>query len=100
MFNNAYESSPDGSAILFTINTTADYHLIEITNQGKIPHSIQKVFFEKYATEGKKTGTGLGTYSAKLIVEAHKGTISFTVAMDKPQYLSRLQITINALIST
>jgi signal transduction histidine kinase len=35
------------------------------------------VFFEKYSTSGKDTGTGLGTYSAKLMANIQGGDIGF-----------------------
>lgn len=38
-------------------------------------------FFEKYATAGKHHGTGLGTYSAKLIADA----LGYAITMDTSQ---------------
>jgi signal transduction histidine kinase len=32
-------------------------------------------FFEKYASSGKSHGTGLGTYSARMMVDAMGGSI-------------------------
>jgi two-component system, sensor histidine kinase and response regulator len=32
-------------------------------------------FFDKYTTSGKSKGTGLGTYSAKLMARTQSGTI-------------------------
>jgi PAS domain S-box-containing protein len=49
---------------------------ITVANAGIVPPSMQPRFFEKYATEGKHGGTGLGTYSAKLVAEKHGGTIA------------------------
>lgn len=34
------------------------------------------MFFEKYVTADKKDGTGLGTYSARLIAQTLGGTIA------------------------
>ncbi len=42
---------------------------IQITNRGAVPVERRKDFFQKYTTQGKKKGTGLGTYSAKLIAD-------------------------------
>ena len=46
-----------------------------IENTGIVPSRIRERFFEKFATEGKQGGTGLGTYSAKLLIEAQNGSI-------------------------
>lgn len=51
---------------------------IRIQNAGLVPESIRDSFFEKYITAGKFGGTGLGTYSARLIAEKHGGSISMT----------------------
>ncbi|WP_448247131.1 ATP-binding response regulator [Thalassotalea agariperforans] len=48
-----------------------------ITNHGVVPIEIRKHFFDKLVTHGKSGGTGLGTYSAKLLTEAQNGHISF-----------------------
>ena len=85
LLQNALEASPAGGKIVVTFNTakpaTAENDAtlaIEIHNSGAIPQDIQQRFFQKYATSGKPGGTGLGTYSALLIAEAHGGGISFT----------------------
>ncbi len=49
-----------------------------IHNQGEIPAEIKDCFFDKYSTAGKSSGTGLGTYSAKLMSQIQGGDISFT----------------------
>jgi signal transduction histidine kinase len=52
-----------------------NYCCIHITNSGEVPPEIRDRFFDKFVTIGKKKGTGLGTYSARLIVKAFGGTI-------------------------
>jgi nitrogen-specific signal transduction histidine kinase len=37
---------------------------------------IRDRFFDKYVTHGKADGTGLGTYSAKLLIEAQGGRLA------------------------
>jgi signal transduction histidine kinase len=49
---------------------------VAVCNQGEVPPEIRDRFFEKYATAGKKQGTGLGTYSAKLIARTHGGDVA------------------------
>lgn len=73
---NAIEASPEGKTVLITLEKKDDT-LIRIHNQGVIPEEIRGRFFEKYVTAGKEKGTGLGTYSARLIAETLNGSVSF-----------------------
>lgn len=75
LVKNAIESAPENSEISVSLGTTQEDMYIQIHNRGCVPQSIQKSFFEKYSTSGKKNGTGLGTYSAQLIAELHGGNI-------------------------
>jgi len=77
LIKNAIEASPDNESVSVNLIKNSDNHNIVIHNQGCIPQDLQKRFFEKYATSGKKHGTGLGTYSAKLIAKTHGGDITF-----------------------
>lgn len=74
LHKNALEASPHESDVLISITPGNDV-TISIQNLGEVPESIRTRFFNKYVTEGKKHGTGLGTYSAKIIAEALMGTI-------------------------
>jgi len=51
---------------------------IYIHNTALIPEDMRENFFEKYATSGKNQGTGLGTYSARLMAKAQHGNIAFS----------------------
>jgi signal transduction histidine kinase len=53
---------------------------VAISNAGAVPARIRDCFFEKYATAGKKDGTGLGTYGARLIAETHGAKIAMTTS--------------------
>ena len=80
ILKNAIEASPDGKIVTVTcVFMKTDIHIL-IHNYGTVPESIRYNFFEKYVTSGKTSGTGLGTYSAKLIAEAHGGKISFSTS--------------------
>ncbi|WP_428564970.1 MAG: response regulator [Solidesulfovibrio sp. DCME] len=72
---NAVEASPDGEAVTVEAGRDGGTARIVIANKGAVPECVRKRFFEKYATAGKPRGTGLGTYSAKLIALAHGGGI-------------------------
>ncbi|MDM8537495.1 hybrid sensor histidine kinase/response regulator [Desulfobacterales bacterium HSG17] len=71
---NGLEASPYGEQLVISLDNN-DKCIIRINNKGTVPEEIQDNFFEKYVTSGKKKGTGLGTYSAKLIAETQGGTI-------------------------
>lgn len=75
LVRNAVEAAPAGStaSISLSENGTA---AIAIHNEGAIPTTIRGRFFEKFATAGKKGGTGLGAYSARLIAATLGGVIA------------------------
>ncbi len=72
---NAREASQKSDVISIYIQEN-DRIDITIHNQGAVPEKVRPHFFEKYCTEGKRKGTGLGTYSAKLIAETQGATMS------------------------
>ncbi len=83
---NAIEASPQKQEIIFEITNGAP-RIISIANKGTVPEEVREHFFEKYKTFGKKTGTGLGTYSAKLLAR----TMSYGIQMstsDEENYTS------------
>ena len=73
-YQNAIEASPIGGRIIVKLSEE-EFYTISIQNKGTIPREIRQTFFDKYVTFGKTDGTGLGTYSAKLIAETHAGSI-------------------------
>ncbi|MBF0235158.1 MAG: response regulator [Desulfamplus sp.] len=81
LIKNAVEASPENEALTVILSAEyAGYANICIHNKGVVPASIRSNFFEKYATAGKKSGTGLGTYSAKLMAETLGGSISMSTS--------------------
>ena len=74
LIKNAIEASSKDNRIIIQLSRKENF-IIRIHNQGVVPLEIRDTFFEKYATAGKAGGTGLGTYSAKLIAEIHEGNI-------------------------
>jgi len=76
LIKNAIEASPVNETVTISIYEK-EMHEILIHNMGMIPENIQDSFFERYITQGKAGGTGLGTYSAKLIARVHGGNITF-----------------------
>ena len=79
LIKNALEAAPFGSMVTVKIDT-GKAAVFSVHNFGVIPEEVRSRFFTQYVTFGKKTGTGLGTYSARLVAEALGGTIGFTTS--------------------
>ncbi|MCB2187477.1 MAG: PAS domain-containing protein [Deltaproteobacteria bacterium] len=77
LIKNALEASPPGGSLSVQL-CRGEACRVTVRNQGEVPEPVRDKFFEKYATHGKKGGTGLGTYSARLIAETQGGSISMT----------------------
>lgn len=75
LLRNAVEASPQGCAVVCDIDAASPQALVRIRNQGHVPDAIRSRFFEKYVTAQKKGGSGLGTYSARLIAKALGGDV-------------------------
>ncbi|MEO5362386.1 MAG: hybrid sensor histidine kinase/response regulator [Magnetococcus sp. DMHC-8] len=75
LIKNAKEASPANSPITVTMDSSDTMATISIHNAGAVPAGVRERFFEKYVTSGKKTGTGLGTYSARLMAEVQRGSV-------------------------
>ncbi len=76
LLKNAVEASSQGGQVAVSV-VGRDMVWVTLSNDGAVPADIRDRFFEKYATSGKAGGTGLGAYSARLIVESLGGTIGF-----------------------
>jgi signal transduction histidine kinase len=82
LLKNACEAAPENSTVTITIHRGAPMR-ITLENDGAVPAAIRETFFEKFATAGKQGGTGLGTYSAKLLVMAQGGSIAMETSDEK-----------------
>lgn len=76
LLKNALEASPRGATVTMDLTRQAGGSRIDICNVGAVPEEIRETFFDKLTTSGKSGGTGLGTYSARLLAEAHGGSIT------------------------
>jgi signal transduction histidine kinase len=79
LIKNAMEASPNGETVSVFLEDGRAL-CIRIHNQGVVPDKIRDRFFEKYVTGNKRIGTGLGTYSARLIAETLNGTIDLSTS--------------------
>lgn len=71
---NAIEASPQGGVVTISLAHNGRARAA-VHNEGAVPAEIRDTFFEKYVTRGKTQGTGLGTYSARLIALTLGGDI-------------------------
>jgi PAS domain S-box-containing protein len=77
LLKNAVEASPEGGVVSLRAQAGAgDTVVVHLHNRGVVPESIRGSFFQKYATLGKASGTGLGTYSARLMARVQDGDIA------------------------
>ncbi|MGE4553451.1 MAG: ATP-binding protein [Desulfovibrionaceae bacterium] len=84
---NAIQASPRGERV-HVLFTSGDPARMRIRNQGVVPDAVRDHFFEKFATHGKFKGTGLGTYTARLIAKTLGGKIAMRTALDEGTELS------------
>ena len=80
LVRNALEASGAGDVVSIDVDEHAPPDAaptvgISIHNPADIPEEIRDNLFEAYVTHGKRRGTGLGTYTARLVCSAHRGTI-------------------------
>jgi two-component system sensor histidine kinase/response regulator len=84
LLKNACEAAPPNSRVSVTLNNETPIRII-FQNKGVVPLRIRENFFDKFATFGKQSGSGLGTYSAKLLSEAQHGSIALKVSDEENQ---------------
>ncbi len=82
LIKNAIEASPQNEKIIIKLYDTNPV-TISIQNKGMVPAEIRDRFFDKHITKGKLGGTGLGTYSAKLIAINLMGQISMSTSEEE-----------------
>lgn len=87
LLKNACEAAPDKSRVRLTL-VRADGIALVMENQPAVPLEFRPRFFEKYASQGKAGGSGIGTYSARLLAEAQQGSLGLEV--DDEANLTRL----------
>ncbi|MDD5176395.1 MAG: response regulator [Sterolibacterium sp.] len=84
LVKNACEAAPESSRVSVTLVDGTPLRIL-IQNQGAVPVEIRDRFFDKFVTNGKQAGTGLGTYSARLLAEAQYGAIALAVSDQEGQ---------------
>lgn len=90
MLKNAIEASPPAGRVSVNIAPGYGNLHVMIDNAGEVPAAAREHFFEKYAPSDKVGGSGLGTYSIRLMAEVQGGSVS----MDTGHGRTRLTITL------
>nr|WP_236598740.1 hybrid sensor histidine kinase/response regulator [Ramlibacter monticola] len=79
LLKNAVEAAPEGSDVRVRLRLApgagGEAVSLDISNVGEVPHEVRNRIFEKYATHGKRGGTGLGAYSARLMAQVQRGDL-------------------------
>ena len=96
---NALEAAPAGSRVDVVVSEAGNEARVVLHNQGAVPPDVRARFFTKYATSGKKDGTGLGTYLARNVARLHGGDVAMetdeaagtTLTVRLPLWRSRSQ---------
>ena len=74
VLKNAIEATPSGGTVTVSLQK-GDPLRVWVRNPGRVPDSVVGRFFDKYVTAGKSGGTGLGTYSARLMARVQAGDL-------------------------
>ncbi|MCG3191758.1 MAG: Sensor histidine kinase RcsC [Thermoanaerobaculia bacterium] len=83
LLKNAVEASPDGEAVAVAVSSDAAEVTVRVRNRGAVPMELRATFFDKFTTGGKRGGTGLGTYSARLMATTQGGRIAMTTSEEQ-----------------
>ncbi len=82
LIKNSIEASPRDGRVSIAL-AGGDVASIAIHNAGAISQRIRSRFFQKFTTADKDGGTGLGAYSARLMVRTMNGDIRFETSEEK-----------------
>jgi CheY-like chemotaxis protein len=89
LVKNACEAAPADSRVVVALRDEDPLRVL-ISNSGVVPKELRGNFFDKFATSGKKGGSGIGTYSAQLLAKSQNGRI----AMETSDERNRTQLTV------
>lgn len=79
LVKNACEAAPADTRVSVALHDENPLR-VAISNLGVVPQAMRDCFFDKFATSGKQGGSGIGTYSARLLARAQRGDIVMTTS--------------------
>jgi len=79
LLKNACEAAPPRTRVSVALHDQNPLRVV-ISNQGAVPEETRNCFFDKFATSGKKGGSGIGTYSARVLARAQQGDIEMATS--------------------
>jgi hypothetical protein len=82
LVKNACEAAPPGARVVVALRDENPLR-VEISNPGVVPPELRTCFFDKFATSGKKGGSGIGTYSALMLAKAQHGNVSMVTSDER-----------------
>ncbi len=90
LIKNALEATPEGRDVEVDLargpaqeGSHGGAVTVTVHNAGAVPEAVRDTFFDKYATFGKRHGSGLGTYIARLIARTHGGDVAMQTSEDQ-----------------
>jgi len=96
LVKNALEAAPDGAEVHVQLRRVSDENgdavALDIHNAGEVPREVRDRFFEKYVTYGKRGGTGLGAYSARLMARVQRGSLRMSTGAEGTTLSLRLPL--------
>jgi PAS domain S-box-containing protein len=76
LLENAIKNSPGGGIVEVLVNEKQNCVEVEFSNTGKqIPANLKTTLFKKYSTGNRTTGSGLGLFLSKTILQNHGGSL-------------------------
>ena len=82
LIKNACEAAPPGTRVVVTLSDENPLR-VQISNPGVVPPELRERFFDKFASQGKEGGSGLGTYSALMLAKAQHGNIRMATSDER-----------------
>ncbi|MBF0133242.1 MAG: hybrid sensor histidine kinase/response regulator [Magnetococcales bacterium] len=90
LLDNALEATSQGGEVQIDMICERERIVVQIANPGAVPEAIRDRFFDKFVTYGKHKGSGIGTYSARLIARLFGGDITMRTSVEKGTVLTIL----------
>jgi CheY-like chemotaxis protein len=81
LVKNAVEAAGQGGRVSIALHG-GDPAGLSVHNPGAVPPEVAGRFFDKYVTSRKSGGTGLGTYSARLMARTQQGDLRMETGPD------------------